>query len=118
MYNLFRQLGLRHIFVVPRPSRVVGLITRKDLLLEVISDTFSFVEKYIFSLSGLSSKSYVVSGGWQYCDGGAPIDECKVLMFLLPPKYCLHLQTCTLPQGTYILFAFASTLRFKIPGCY
>ncbi|KAL6637094.1 hypothetical protein ACP70R_024666 [Stipagrostis hirtigluma subsp. patula] len=34
VYNLFRQLGLRHIFVVPRPSRVVGLITRKDLLLE------------------------------------------------------------------------------------
>uniref|UniRef100_A0A0E0D4X6 Chloride channel protein n=1 Tax=Oryza meridionalis TaxID=40149 RepID=A0A0E0D4X6_9ORYZ len=34
VYNLFRQLGLRHIFVVPRPSRVVGLITRQDLLLE------------------------------------------------------------------------------------
>ena len=86
MYNLFRQLGLRHIFVVPRPSRVVGLITRKDLLLEVIIYTFSLVKKYIFSLSGLSSKSYVVSGGWQYCDGGAPIDECKVLMFLLAPQ--------------------------------
>ncbi len=37
VYNLFRQLGLRHIFVVPRPSRVVGLITRQDLLLEVKS---------------------------------------------------------------------------------
>lgn len=36
VYNLFRQLGLRHLFVVPRPSRVVGLITRKDLLIEVI----------------------------------------------------------------------------------
>jgi chloride channel 7 len=35
VYNLFRQLGLRHIFVVPRPSRVLGMITRKDLLLEV-----------------------------------------------------------------------------------
>ncbi|XP_060959513.1 chloride channel protein CLC-d isoform X6 [Cannabis sativa] len=34
VYNLFRQLGLRHIFVVPRPSRVIGLITRKDLLIE------------------------------------------------------------------------------------
>ncbi|XP_043691449.1 chloride channel protein CLC-d-like [Telopea speciosissima] len=34
VYNLFRQLGLRHIFVVPRPSRVIGLITRKDLLVE------------------------------------------------------------------------------------
>ncbi|KAF3776378.1 Chloride channel protein [Nymphaea thermarum] len=34
VYNLFRQLGLRHIFVVPRASRVIGLITRKDLLRE------------------------------------------------------------------------------------
>lgn len=34
VYNLFRQLGLRHIFVVPRPSHVIGLITRKDLLFE------------------------------------------------------------------------------------
>lgn len=35
VYNLFRELGLRHIFVVPRASRVIGLITRKDLLIEV-----------------------------------------------------------------------------------
>lgn len=34
VYNLFRQLGLRHLLVVPRPSRVLGLITRKDLLIE------------------------------------------------------------------------------------
>lgn len=34
VYNLFRQLGLRHIFVVPRTSRVIGMITRKDLLIE------------------------------------------------------------------------------------
>ncbi|XP_065638684.1 chloride channel protein CLC-d-like [Quercus suber] len=34
VYNLFRQLGLRYIFVVPRPSRVIGLITRTDLLIE------------------------------------------------------------------------------------
>ncbi|KAI4317790.1 hypothetical protein L6164_025633 [Bauhinia variegata] len=34
VYNLFRQLGLRHLFVVPRPPRVLGLITRKDLLIE------------------------------------------------------------------------------------
>eukprot|EP00252_Welwitschia_mirabilis_P002647 TRINITY_DN12597_c0_g1_i1.p1 TRINITY_DN12597_c0_g1~~TRINITY_DN12597_c0_g1_i1.p1 ORF type:complete len:280 (-),score=58.48 TRINITY_DN12597_c0_g1_i1:54-818(-) len=33
VYNIFRQLGLRHIFVVPRPSRILGVITRKDLLL-------------------------------------------------------------------------------------
>lgn len=36
VYNLFRQLGLRHILVVPRAARVVGMITRKDLLIEVI----------------------------------------------------------------------------------
>ncbi|XP_020104381.1 chloride channel protein CLC-d isoform X1 [Ananas comosus] len=39
VYNLFRQLGLRHIFVVPRPSRVIGLITRKDLLVEESDDS-------------------------------------------------------------------------------
>jgi hypothetical protein len=35
VHYLFRQLGLRHICVVPRPSQVVGVITRKDLLPEV-----------------------------------------------------------------------------------
>ncbi|KAM7466789.1 hypothetical protein LguiB_014351 [Lonicera macranthoides] len=39
VYNLFRQLGLRHIFVVPRASRVVGMITRKDLLIEDSEDS-------------------------------------------------------------------------------
>ncbi|CAI0429899.1 unnamed protein product [Linum tenue] len=39
VYNLFRQLGLRHLFVAPRPSRIVGLITRKDLLIEDGEDT-------------------------------------------------------------------------------
>ncbi|KAM3356242.1 chloride channel protein CLC-d isoform X1 [Capsicum galapagoense] len=34
VYNLFRQLGLRHLLVVPRPARVIGMITRKDLILE------------------------------------------------------------------------------------
>ncbi|KDP40151.1 hypothetical protein JCGZ_02149 [Jatropha curcas] len=41
VYNLFRQLGLRHIFVVPRASRVIGLITRKDLLIEDNEDSAS-----------------------------------------------------------------------------
>ncbi|XP_057958852.1 chloride channel protein CLC-d isoform X2 [Malania oleifera] len=41
VYNLFRQLGLRHIFVVPRASRVIGLITRKDLLIEDNEDLSS-----------------------------------------------------------------------------
>ncbi|KAM7279097.1 hypothetical protein ACFE04_006231 [Oxalis oulophora] len=39
VYNLFRQLGLRHIFVVPRASQVIGLITRKDLLIEDSEDS-------------------------------------------------------------------------------
>lgn len=39
VYNLFRQLGLRHIFVVPCPSRVIGMITRKDLLSEEKEDS-------------------------------------------------------------------------------
>ncbi|XP_048235528.1 chloride channel protein CLC-d isoform X2 [Ricinus communis] len=39
VYNIFRQLGLRHIFVVPRASRVIGLITRKDLLIEDHEDS-------------------------------------------------------------------------------
>ncbi|KAK1306761.1 Chloride channel protein CLC-d [Acorus calamus] len=39
VYNLFRQLGLRHIFVVPRASHVIGLITRKDLLIEENEDS-------------------------------------------------------------------------------
>ncbi|KAA8527578.1 hypothetical protein F0562_034707 [Nyssa sinensis] len=39
VYNLFRQLGLRHIFVVPRASRVMGMITRKDLLIEENEDS-------------------------------------------------------------------------------
>ncbi|KAL0323585.1 UNVERIFIED_CONTAM: Chloride channel protein CLC-d [Sesamum angustifolium] len=38
-YNLFRQLGLRHLLVVPHASRVVGMITRKDLLIEDNEDT-------------------------------------------------------------------------------
>ncbi|CAA0829141.1 Chloride channel protein CLC-d [Striga hermonthica] len=42
VYNLFRQLGLRHILVVPRASRVVGMITRKDLLIEENDDTATF----------------------------------------------------------------------------
>ncbi|KAH6776926.1 chloride channel D [Perilla frutescens var. hirtella] len=39
VYNLFRQLGLRHLLVVPRASRVIGMITREDLLIEDHDDT-------------------------------------------------------------------------------
>ncbi|XAR54656.1 hypothetical protein NMG60_11029889, partial [Bertholletia excelsa] len=41
VYNLFRQLGLRHLLVVPRASRVSGVITRKDLLIEDNEDSGS-----------------------------------------------------------------------------
>ncbi|KAK3417597.1 hypothetical protein EUGRSUZ_H03545 [Eucalyptus grandis] len=44
VYNLFRQLGLRHIFVVPRTSHVIGLITRKDLLIEEENEDLDTVE--------------------------------------------------------------------------
>lgn len=47
VYNLFRQLGLRHVLVVPRASRVIGIITRKDLLIEVLwLQTFSYSVVY------------------------------------------------------------------------
>ncbi|KAB5537810.1 hypothetical protein DKX38_015343 [Salix brachista] len=51
VYNLFRQLGLRHIFVVPRASRVVGMITREDLLIEDSEDSAS-VELHSTSVRG------------------------------------------------------------------
>eukprot|EP00249_Psilotum_nudum_P019542 c27306_g1_i1 orf=333-563(-) len=41
VYNLFRQLGLRHIFVVPRPSHVMGVISRNDLISEANEDNDS-----------------------------------------------------------------------------
>lgn len=31
VYRLFRTMGLRHIVVVSRKNKVVGIITRKDL---------------------------------------------------------------------------------------
>ncbi|KAL5701852.1 hypothetical protein ACHQM5_027145 [Ranunculus cassubicifolius] len=44
VYNLFRQLGLRHVFVVPRAPRVIGLITRKDLLVDEENEDSATVE--------------------------------------------------------------------------
>jgi hypothetical protein len=32
VYRVFRNLGLRHIFILDHHSRVVGLVTRKDLV--------------------------------------------------------------------------------------
>lgn len=47
VYNLFRQLGLRHLLVVPRASRVIGMISRKDLLIEVILGTYILLQTCI-----------------------------------------------------------------------
>lgn len=55
VYNLFRQLGLRHICVVPRPSQVVGVITRKDLLPEVGQSSPSYILNHLFMLSAFVS---------------------------------------------------------------
>ncbi|KAL3727328.1 hypothetical protein ACJRO7_032116 [Eucalyptus globulus] len=52
VYNLFRQLGLRHIFVVPRASHVIGLITRKDLLIEEENEDLDTVELQSTSVRG------------------------------------------------------------------
>lgn len=38
VYALFRSLGLRHLCVVPSPSKIIGVITRKDLLPETYSE--------------------------------------------------------------------------------
>eukprot|EP00210_Caulerpa_lentillifera_P000903 g874.t1 len=40
VYSLFRQLGLRHLYVVQRPCQVIGMITRKDLLPELLHAKF------------------------------------------------------------------------------
>ncbi|PKI59214.1 hypothetical protein CRG98_020377 [Punica granatum] len=53
VYNLFRQLGLRHIFVVPRASRVIGLITRKDLMIEEENGELDNVELQSTSVRSL-----------------------------------------------------------------
>ncbi|CAK9203106.1 hypothetical protein BDL97_14G008000 [Sphagnum fallax] len=57
VYNLFRQLGLRHICVVPRPSRVLGVITRQDLLPEVLEER-AMVEEAISSRGRYEAPPY------------------------------------------------------------
>ncbi|XP_022762053.1 chloride channel protein CLC-d-like isoform X1 [Durio zibethinus] len=52
VYNIFRQLGLRHIFVVPRASRVIGVITRKDLLIEEEIEDSAITELQSTSVRG------------------------------------------------------------------
>ena len=33
-YHLFRAMGLRHLFVIPEEPKVVGVLTRKDVMKE------------------------------------------------------------------------------------
>ncbi|KAJ6431403.1 hypothetical protein OIU84_018812 [Salix udensis] len=65
VYNLFRQLGLRHIFVVPRASRVVGMITREDLLIEDSEDPAS-VELHSTSVRSLCCFTCVIFVSYYY----------------------------------------------------
>ncbi|XP_049374333.1 LOW QUALITY PROTEIN: chloride channel protein CLC-d [Solanum verrucosum] len=60
VYNLFRQLGLRHLLVVPRPARVIGMITRKDLILEDNDDPTA-VELQSTSVRGTQSNHRVIT---------------------------------------------------------
>eukprot|EP00899_Mesostigma_viride_P022719 jgi/Mesvir1/3631/Mv04366-RA.3 len=39
VHSLFRGLGLRHLAVIPHPERVLGIITRKDILPTVVEHT-------------------------------------------------------------------------------
>ncbi|XP_031093188.1 chloride channel protein CLC-d-like isoform X2 [Ipomoea triloba] len=72
VYNLFRQLGLRHIFVVPHASRVVGMITRKDLLLEDNDDS-AVVELQSNSVRGLQGRKIQIMVGSSDTDTGQPL---------------------------------------------
>lgn len=44
-YSLFRTLGLRHLFVVPNITEVVGVITRKDLLPEFAEVRYDTIQE-------------------------------------------------------------------------
>lgn len=33
-YRLFRAMGLRHLFVIPAEPKVIGVLTRKDVIKE------------------------------------------------------------------------------------
>ncbi|ORC90562.1 chloride channel protein [Trypanosoma theileri] len=44
-YNMFRTLGLRHLTVVNQKNRIVGIITRKDLVADRIIDVITAVDE-------------------------------------------------------------------------
>nr|GMD66106.1 chloride channel protein CLC-D [Ipomoea batatas] len=70
------KLGLRHILVVPRASRVIGMITRKDLLLEDNNESDS-VELHSTSVSrGWAANKRVVT---RIADVGQPLLDDGVL---------------------------------------
>lgn len=55
-YRQFRTLGLRHMFVAPERPRVVGMLTRKDLILE--NAQLTLLEKAADSAKSGVSSSY------------------------------------------------------------
>eukprot|EP00271_Cylindrocystis_brebissonii_P004752 TRINITY_DN16591_c0_g1_i1.p1 TRINITY_DN16591_c0_g1~~TRINITY_DN16591_c0_g1_i1.p1 ORF type:complete len:534 (+),score=97.56 TRINITY_DN16591_c0_g1_i1:171-1604(+) len=63
VYTLFRQLGLRHLCVVERVPRVVGLITRKDLLSENLEARREELEMHRQGLGGGEASQQQVEDG-------------------------------------------------------
>lgn len=55
-YRQFRTLGLRHMFVAPERPRIVGMLTRKDLILE--NAQLTLLEKAADSAKSGVSSSY------------------------------------------------------------
>ena len=69
LHRSFRTLGVRHIFVTDTRNEVMGVITRKDLLPEVLEANLSVSSRH--SISQRFSVRASIAGD---CDVGAPPD--------------------------------------------